>query len=134
MRAFYQPFLTMTALGTMVVLVGCAAMQEAAKEGSRYDSNLITAEEIANSGATNAYDVIQMLRPSWLRPRYQIGINSPNVEPPAVYINNMFYGGPRELVSFLPQSIVEMRYVDARDTNIRLGRNHPGGAIIVTMK
>ncbi|UCH09930.1 MAG: hypothetical protein JSU61_12065 [Fidelibacterota bacterium] len=134
MRAIYQPLLIVIALSTIVILAGCAAMQEAANDRPRYDSNRITAEEIEICGATNVYDVIQMLRPNWLRPRYQIGINSPNIEPPAVYINNMYYGGPRELVSFQPQAVAEMRYMDARDTNIYLGHNHPGGAIVVTMK
>jgi len=118
----------------VMILVSCTGLQQAVNNTDQYDSNRITSEEIANCSATNAYEIIRMLRPNWLQPRYQVGINIGNTQLPVVYLNDMPYGGPSDLVAFLPHAILEMRYLHARDTNIYLGRNYPGGAIIVTMK
>jgi hypothetical protein len=93
----------------------------------RRNANVITAEEIAqHPSATDAYDLIRMLRPAWLRLRYQA--------PPAgasltVVRDGQRLGPVEELRHLQLADLGELRYYDSRDARDRWG--FQGGAIQV---
>jgi hypothetical protein len=113
----------------MIVLVaGCASTSAAT--GQR-NQNLITSEEIAaQSSAATAYDVIQRLRPNFLRTRGAVH-GSPsgttnNLEQVdlVVYLNETRLGGTDQLRQIPTTEIREVRYYSASDATTKWGTGH----------
>jgi len=115
----------------VVLLVVVAACTHAGTTRQKRDPNLITQDEIERVTATNAYEAVQMLRPSFLRTR---GITSPVTGMPElamVYLDGMKMGDIGQLQRIPTVGIVSIRYINAIDANQRYGRGHEGGAILV---
>lgn len=113
---------------TLLLLAGCAT----SPEGPRRQPNLITFEEIQELEVPTAYDVVQILRPDFLRTRGQSFINDPNPVPAVVYVDGFQHGTtPESLKSVLRTSVREIEYLNSRDATVRYGTGHRGGAILV---
>ncbi len=131
------------AVGALLVLHLVAGVSLADAQGKGRKSNVITAEEMAKSGADNAYDLIKNLRPSWFTPR---GISTGRPSSDAVggisdpgggimvYVDGIRVGGPDELRNVPAERIQEMRYLSATDATTKYGTGHTQGAIEVTTK
>jgi len=87
--------------------------------------NVITAEEISQHTVRDALELVQRIRPQWLRARQG---------DPMVYIDRVRSGGPDVLQTIALESIQQMRYVSPSDATVRYGSDHVGGAIEVTTK
>lgn len=74
--------------------------------------SVITREEIAGSGATDLYSVVQRLRPGWLSGRgvQNIGGRTGQV---VVYHNQTRMGEIQALREMAPGYVVSIRYLDA---------------------
>lgn len=95
--------------------------------------NLITLSEIQKSSAATAYDLIYELRPNWLRGRGEKSIKYSGTAYPVVYINGNRFG-PIEALRGIPRdNITEIEYLNSGEASLRLGMNHPSGAILVTV-
>lgn len=99
-----------------------------------HDRNLITADEIERSNATNAYEAVERLRPAFLRTRGSQSIQNQNPPTPMIYIDGMRYGPLSTLSSVPAISIISIQYLDALEATQRFGFGNDGGAIIVTTK
>lgn len=91
------------------------------------DRNLITVEEIDASSMSVVYDVVQQLRPQFLRPR-------PGNIAPVVYVDGSRRGGLDELRRIDKSTIREIRWVDGQDATTLYGTGHGGGAILLTSR
>ncbi len=98
------------------------------------DRNRITAEEIANSNAANAYDAVERLRPAFLRTRGTQSLQNTDPPTPIVYIDGMRYGAVQTLASIPTLGIVSIEYLSAIDATQRFGIGNDGGAIMITTK
>lgn len=103
---------TTTALGLLLVTfllsVGCASSGE---RTDRVRSDVISYEEIRNSGATNLYDVVSRLRPQWLN----VTSRSINMETEIiVFQNDMQLGGTQTLRDMGPEIAHELRYIEGK--------------------
>jgi len=89
--------------------------------------DVITAQEVADASLStqSAYEVVQRLRPRWLRPRGGV---------PAIVINNVPSGDLERLRSISGADVSEMRYISAQDATTRWGTGFVGGAIEVIMR
>lgn len=131
------PLLGACASGGSPATTGAAttAMTAAAapKPGVKGSANVIVESEIPASGAQNALEVIQRVRPSMLRAR-----NGTNDETGVIdiifYIDNVRAGERQALTSVLATNVKEIRYLAAPDATTRFGTGHPLGAILVTTK
>jgi hypothetical protein len=114
---------------TVLALWGCAA----GTSGSPgFDANRISRTEIEEAGPTSAYDLIQRVRPLWLRNR---GATSFTQETDViVYVDGTRAGGRDELRRILSDRIESLEYYDARRATSRFGPGHVDGAILVTMR
>ena len=115
-----------------VVLIGCAP-----HHGTRgaYDPNLITEDEIVDSRASNAYDVIHKLRGNFLSYRGKISIYSPAaVSMPTVYVDDQRYGDFSILSTIPAEVIATIRLYRAWDATTRYGINNAGGVISITTR
>lgn len=93
----------------------------------RRDVNRITEEEVQQAYWTNAFEIIQNLRPTWLRRR--AGLGAQNVV--QVYLDETQMGGPNALRQVEKQLIREIRYIDPNTATNRWGIGHSAGAVQV---
>ena len=113
------------AIGLIVVMLACAS--GGGSNGPRRNPELITRQEIEATDALTALDVIQQLRPTFLRPPGQ-------ADPVIVYVDGVRRGNISELRSLARLSLEQIRYVNANDATLRWGTGHRSGAIEVTTK
>ena len=116
----------------MVVMLFSCATSEQSKGRKSFRRDLISAEEIAQTTAKNAYEAIQLLRPNLLKYRGTRG-RSLAIEP-VVYVDNLRYGGMEALYDISSMTIEKIQYLKATDATTRFGTNHMGGAFVVTTK
>lgn len=101
--------------------------------GSSLSPDVILLEEIRQSSASNAYDLVAQVRPNWLRGRGTPSIRNRQVELPVVYLGDRPQGQPEILRTFAVHSLAELRYVNATTATTRYGDGHAGGVIQVIL-
>jgi hypothetical protein len=122
-----------------ILLVLGLAILAAAPLRSQRRSDLLTAEEIERSlgrGGT-AFDVVQSLRPRWLRAHEVLLTPSPDApiteQGPHVYMNDVDQGDAEYLKTIPAELIAEMRWLSANQAASRYGpTSNPG--IVVALK
>lgn len=119
------------AAAALLTLGACAAK---GRHVAPQDRNLITADEIARSNATNAYEAVERLRPAFLRTRGSQSIQNQAPPTPMIYIDGMRYGPLQTLSSIPAIGIVSIQYLNAIEATQRYGFGHEGGAIMITTK
>ena len=122
----------LVAVTWVFILVACAS--GVGETGTGRDRNLITLDEIDATRATNALDLVQQLRPNWLRGRgpVSIGRNTPDL--PVIYVDGIRSGDPNALERVAAQIVFEIRYLAGPDASQRFGLDHAGGAILVNTR
>jgi hypothetical protein len=108
------------------LIPACATTSE---PGARSSFGDITIGEIEEANASDAYILVQRLRPGWLRQRGSSSINRPT--PRVVYLDNMRVGGLDSLRQISANSIERIRFLDSPDATQRFGTGHVNGAILV---
>lgn len=114
-------------LAGIAILTAACATTGTRESGSRFGE--ITAAEIEETTASDAYILIQELRPNWLRQRGRASINRPS--PRVVYLDNVRLGDLQSLRQISPTSIERIRFLDSRDATQRFGTGHVNGAILI---
>jgi hypothetical protein len=102
--------------------------------GPSRDRNLITPEEIEASGARNAYELIQRLRPLWLQSR---GERSVRLETAiVVYQDNAMLGGIDTLEGIPIELVRSVRALDSAEAGRLpgLGSRHVERAIMISTR
>jgi hypothetical protein len=119
----------------MIALTGCAS---SGVPTNAKNQNVITAEEISRTSATSAYDLIQHLRPNYLRTRGAVhgspssdGTNHLEAVDVVVYLNETRFGGSEQLRQISFSDIREIRYYGASEATTKWGTGHSAGAIQV---
>ena len=134
-RTMVFAFAAMSAL-----VISCGSSQSA--ESSRPEapnprrrlSEVISAEELSESGESNVYLAVQRLRPQWLRSAPRGATRLSGAEPPVVvYIDATRFGTLSSLQSLQIGGIYEIRRYDASEATNRFGTGHTNGAIVVRM-
>ena len=115
---------------------GCATSRSSTPVG---DPDIITADQIARSKATNAYDLIATIRPQMFTAHgapttrgQQPVTPGRQALPVVVYIDNVKVGFAPELKALGALDVREIRYLSPRVATDRWGENHAGGVIYVT--
>jgi hypothetical protein len=119
-------------LGLIAAALGCATTS--ATPGVRRDSKVITAQEIATVDVASAYDLIERLRPSFLRSRGQTSLGSAGPDYPNVYINGQRYGEINSLRTIVASQVLEVRYYNAADGATKFGLSNTGGVIELKLR
>ncbi|HCA78906.1 MAG TPA: hypothetical protein DEP53_04150 [Bacteroidetes bacterium] len=120
----------------MFIVTGCGSVSEGTT--GRVQNDVLTAEEIATTTATNAYDAISLRRPFFLKSRGMRSLREAptgqTVEYPIVYLDRMYYGELDLLRTLSVTTIVEIRYLDFNAATLQFGTGHTGGIIHVVTK
>ncbi len=115
----------------LILVVGLAACASRGPAADRRDRDVITFDEIARSELVDAYEVVQALRPEFLRTRGSASIRAPEPIEAVVYIDGVRAGPPDTLRRVTRAVLREIRYIDSREATTRFGTGHRGGAILV---
>jgi len=119
-----------------VFVIGCASLREGT--AGKGESDVLTAEEIAQTTAQNAYDAISLKRPFFLKSRGPRSLQGApagqTVEFPVVYVNGMYYGEIESLRNIHVSHVKEIRYFDHNAATSRFGTGHTGGIIAVLLR
>jgi hypothetical protein len=113
-----------------LVAAACASSGGAA----RGDRDVITLEQIQSVSASTAMDVIQRLRPEFVRGRGRSSVQDPTAQFPVVYVDGVRTGGLEALRSISAIDVREIRYVNSTDATTRYGTGHTGGVIEVRIR
>jgi hypothetical protein len=112
----------------LVLMLAACGTTSAARMGS---SDVLTRSEIETARASNALELLQQLRPQFLRSRGALSIRDPAAGNPVVYMNNVHYGDIESLRTIGIEEIDEIHYISAADATTRWGTGHAGGVIQV---
>ena len=101
----------------------------------RKDPNVITEAELASRSALTARQVIEQLRPQFLRVRGTTTLgNAQTSDVIWVYFDGTRMGTLEVLNNIGAQEIREIRYLNPSEATNRYGTGHVQGAILVTRK
>jgi hypothetical protein len=134
-------------LGTALAgAVGCATSGTAGQAGSpqtttvssttqRKDPNVITEAELSSRSALTARQVIEQLRPQFLRTRGTTTLgNAGTSDVIWVYFDGTRMGTIEVLNNIGAHEVREIRYLSPSEATNRYGTGHVQGAILVTRK
>ncbi len=114
-----------------ILFAGCQSSSESAS-GSR--SDYLTLEEINSVSATNMYDVVNRLRPRWLRVRGGMSSFTGGEAQIVIFMGNTRLGFVDQLRQVSPEQVQSARYLDssqAQTTLSGIGSGHVAGAIVL---
>lgn len=118
----------------LAVATGVLAACGSSQAGSRPTTSVLTGEEIRGSTALTAFDVVQQLRPQYLRARGQRTLQRADAGEPVIYVDNLRAGGIDALRTIRAGEIEEIRYLTPSEATTRYGTGHLGGAIAVVLR
>lgn len=122
------PARRLAALALPLAVLACAPAAGPGRTAG-FDSDVITADEIAESGAENVLVLVSSRRPNWLRSR---GSTSVYAEGRLMaYLDGTRLGGAEALREVTTDGIAMVRFYDAPSATMRFGAGHPHGAIQV---
>lgn len=139
---------TVTACSTMPGQFGATGSERGLPNGNeRRLPNEITKEEIASIPENDAFEIIRVLRPRWLRPRNSgtinslreaqsgfLGIPGSGTIYPEVFQNDLAYGPIGTLRDFGVVEIDRIEFIDALDATTLYGIGYMGGIIRVVTR
>ncbi len=114
------------AIVLLLMTVACGA---GGSGGSGLNSDLITREQIDEQGPSNAYNIIEALRPIWMQKRGNTSFH--NEGEIRVYLDNTSLGGIEALRGIHSDNIESITFLDERRASYRYGPNHEHGVILV---
>lgn len=119
-------------LAALLSLTACAARGNADASGR---SDLIAFEELEAQGEySNLYDVIQVLRPRWLRPQGGPDTFSQRTGQVQVHMDGNWMGDVGVLRGLSPAGVTSISWMKPLDASSRYGLDHSHGAIIVSTR
>jgi hypothetical protein len=116
---------------TLLILLACGGARTA---GGQRDRDLITEPEIVATQLRDAYEVVQALRPEFLRTRGVSSFRATDPVEAVVYVDGVRQGALATLRRVSWEVLREIRYIDAREATTRYGTGHGAGAILVATK
>jgi hypothetical protein len=124
------PILTASAL-VLTACAGANAARESRDTAPRHDSD-VTAEELAGTNGSTAYDAVRQLRPTWIMRGRPTAVVPRNQAQLIVYVDGIRYAAGIESLQLLPiRSVASLRYFSPGSAEARFGAGHLLGAIEV---
>jgi hypothetical protein len=110
-------------------LVGATACASAAGGPSTRQNEITRAQIDANPRLATAYEVVERIRPGWLRPRGGTFSSGPleNV----IFLDNVRFGSMSSLAQLSAEVVQRMEWLSSSDATTLYGTGYMGGAIRV---
>ena len=125
----------------LLALAACSSSSGATKSAespespaaTRASRDVITRAQIEATPSQDAFELVQRLRPEFLRERGVSSITRGRALP-VVYMDGVRRGGPEMLRTVRSNEIEEIRFISATDATTRWGSEHTAGAIELKMR
>jgi hypothetical protein len=125
----------------LLLAVGACASGKSGSPEAAVNRSVITAAELPATGTESAYDVINRLRPEYLRPKpaqsYSLqestGVTGAAPEP-ALIVNGQRAGELSDLRQIAATSLKSVRYYNIEQAKRKFGMQYAGGAIEIAYK
>ena len=101
------------------------------RTGTR-QQRVITMAELDAVRYSTAFEVVEALRPQWLRTRGRTSFRAQ--ESVKVYLDDSLLGDPQQLRQITTRSISSIRFMDGNEATTRWGLDHGHGAILVSTR
>ena len=116
--------------------LGCGSAPVSVVTGAPGHRDVLFDAEIRSGvvSGQSAYDLVEHLRPEYLRSR---GTNSFRDTTPLraiVYIDGLKYGSVEQMKTLSAERVFQVQYLSAADATTRFGMDHGGGAILITTR
>ena len=123
----------------LLAFSACAVLFYACAPNSRGspgsdDGDRITAQQIASIDAISAWDIIEKLRPHWLRSRGPRSLTDPALAIADVFVDGIHVGKIEVLQQMQISDVQEFRFLPPGRAAVRYGMGYPRGIIEVTRK
>lgn len=120
-------------IAPLILLLACTASRaDSGVPGTRTRHDILTVEQLRSTGTQNAFDAVQALRASWLRPRGPDSFRTPGQV--MVYIDDVRLGGVDTLRNISVPQIIFIQYYDGNAASGRWGLDHGNGVIFVSTR
>jgi hypothetical protein len=121
----------------LALSAACASGGASTSSSSGQNRSVITQNDLASSGTETAYDVIQRLRPEYLRVKpsqkgYLQGVG--DAPPPTVIVGGQPSGTLDDLRHIPAIGLSRIRYYNIEEAKRAFGMQYEGGAIELTYK
>lgn len=93
--------------------------------------DVLRADEIARSGAIDAYQAIKLLRPAFFQTRGRTSILRTEESEPSLYVDERPFGSLASLRDIPAREVIEVRYYNASQAQMKWGAGNSAGAIHV---
>jgi hypothetical protein len=113
----------------LTLLAACAPATAGGGAGSARNRNIIERAEMENATQSNAYALIQALRPHWLEVRGPASLTAASAK--RVYLDDMALGDLSALRQIALPTIASLQYYDGPSATQRWGSDHAAGVIMV---
>ncbi len=120
------------ALALAAVTSACAPAATTGAGPVSHNRDVVTPAELLATKATNVYDALQQIRPDFFRSRGVSSIRLATPDLPAVYLDRNALEGLESLRNIDVNLVQEVRRLTPSEATVRLGRDFPGGVILVT--
>ncbi len=119
-----------------VMIAGCGSGPAPSSGLGFRNRTILTLEEIRESrtSESNAFDLIQKMRPEYLRSRGSSSLRSTVPMTAVVYVDDIRYGELDSLRTMSADQVYQIQYLNSSDATTRFGTDHLGGAILITTK
>ncbi|GMR13167.1 MAG: hypothetical protein BMS9Abin29_1369 [Gemmatimonadota bacterium] len=97
-------------------------------------SKVIAAAELQSVLDLNALQVVERLRPTWLRNRGRVSIENQQFQGARLYVDGNRRGYVADMAEILASDIEEMRFLDSREATTRFGTGFTDGVIVITTR
>jgi len=124
-KAVSRVFLTL-GMGSLLLAAACAA---GTSGSGGLGANVILREQIEEHGPSDVYDLVRALRPTWLQKRGNTSFYDEGGI--RVYLDGTGLGGINDLRNLHSDNVESVRFLDARQANLRFGSGHEHGVILV---
>jgi hypothetical protein len=121
-------------LGLVLLTMGCASASSNGNGEYRRELNRITAEEISDRQFSDAYELVSVIRPNWLRTRGPQSLSDPQAGQVLVYLDGIRAGGAQFLRNLSATRVAYLEYLPPALAASRYGTDHDGGVILVSSR
>lgn len=125
---------SLAAVAALSIAIAACAGGTGSGGSSSAQRNVLTAEDLATTGLTNALEAIERARPEWLRSRGATSFQHGTAEWVVVYVDQARYGEMSTLRNVRLTEVREIRYLSGPEATHRYGTGHAGGVIHVMLK
>jgi hypothetical protein len=118
-------------------LLACAPATSSTNTGVRGSGSTLTAAEIAPTNVSDLYEVINRLRPNFLRIREHPSVDTTLTTTsmyPTVYVDGQAIGDVSSLHNVVASLVREVRYYNPEQGAIKFGTQNRSGVIEVLMR